>query len=108
LMTINNPHLTQTVASLAQGLAAKMGLPLQAGQGITNYLLYGLAMKQSTIDGINDAFWWATIGTVIALILSLFVRRVKVEKSRPMLPKPEDQPNAGYLVESKEPRLVHT
>jgi EmrB/QacA subfamily drug resistance transporter len=108
LMTINNPHLTQTVASLAQGLAAKMGLPLQAGQGITNYLLYGLAMKQSTIDGINDAFWWATIGTVIALILSLFVRRVKVEKSRPMLPKPEDQPNAGYLVESKEPRLVRT
>ena len=85
-----------------------MGLPLQAGQGVTNYLLYGLAMNQSTIDDINDAFWWATLGTDCAHSVPV-VRRVKVGKARPLLPKPDDMPNARYLVESKETGSVpHT
>ncbi|WP_084171373.1 DHA2 family efflux MFS transporter permease subunit [Alicyclobacillus contaminans] len=103
VVTINNPHLAQNLAMLSQGFAVKMGLPTAAGQSVTDYLLYSLAMQQSTIEGINDAFWWATIGTIIALILSLFIRRVKFSAVRTQPPKPaiDDSAPRKYLNETR-------
>lgn len=44
---------------------------------MTTYTLYGLAQQQSAIMGINDAFVVATALTVLALLVSFFLRKLK-------------------------------
>jgi EmrB/QacA subfamily drug resistance transporter len=95
-LTVSNPSLTNTLNQLAHGLASHLGQSLYAGQAAAKYMLYGLAMKQSTIDGINDAFIVATGLTLVALLLSLFIRRVKVEKRAPQtVAAPQPAPASG-------------
>jgi len=70
-----NPNLSHVVQSLGQGLAFHLGQTAHAGTAIMAQLLYGLALQQSTVMGINDSFTVATVLTVIALIASFFLRR---------------------------------
>jgi EmrB/QacA subfamily drug resistance transporter len=79
-VTSANPILAQKMTMLGTGLAATTGLPAAAGQTVATQMLYGLAMKQSTIEGINDAFLYATLFAAIALVLAFFIKRVKVVK----------------------------
>ncbi|MGZ6525543.1 MAG: MFS transporter, partial [Tumebacillaceae bacterium] len=76
-VSTSNPHLTQMIQQLTQGITAHMGLTSDLGSSVTTYLLYGMTMQQSSIEGINDAFVVATGLTVAALLLSFFLRRVK-------------------------------
>ncbi|WP_347338387.1 DHA2 family efflux MFS transporter permease subunit [Tumebacillus amylolyticus] len=76
-VTNANPILSQKMTMLGQGFAASAGLPTQAGQSVMTQMIYGLAMKESTINGINDAFLYATIFAVIALVLAFFIKRVQ-------------------------------
>lgn len=76
-ITMNNPVMDQQVTGMGQGLAALAGLPVQAENGIVQQLIYGMAMKQSMIEGINDAFVVATGIAGVALVLAFFLKRVK-------------------------------
>jgi hypothetical protein len=67
----------EQISGIGQAISAIGGLPTQAGSGVASQLLYGIAMKQATIDGINDSFIVATGITIVALILSFFIKRVK-------------------------------
>ncbi|PWK09596.1 DHA2 family efflux MFS transporter permease subunit [Tumebacillus permanentifrigoris] len=79
-VTTANPLLAQKMSALGQGLAASTGLPASAGQTVATQMLYGNAMKLSTIQGINDAFLYATGFAMIALVLAFFIKRVKLQK----------------------------
>ncbi len=95
-LTVNNLSVVDTLNNLAHALASQLGQPLAAGQAAAKYVLYGLVMKQSTIDGINDSFIVATALSLVALVLSPFVRRVRV---KPDTPKPGTV-NRGEAVET--------
>src|SRR5262249_14532505 len=75
--TSTNPFITGELARLGQGIAAMAHLPTAVGNKLLSVMLYGTAMKESTISGINDAFLIATGITFIALVLAFFIRRVK-------------------------------
>lgn len=75
VMRSTNPFLQATVTRMAQMFGGLLQ-SLQAGEQAVTQLLYGVVAQQSTIQGINDAFLVATGITLIALILSAFIRRV--------------------------------
>ncbi|XJZ28973.1 DHA2 family efflux MFS transporter permease subunit [Bacillota bacterium Lsc_1132] len=72
-----NPYIASTFAQIGQGMASIAHLPLAAGQQLGSYLIYGQAMKQATIDGINDSFIVATGIAFVAFILAFFIKRAR-------------------------------
>ncbi|WP_442955800.1 DHA2 family efflux MFS transporter permease subunit [Paenibacillus sp. y28] len=77
----SNTYISGAFQSLSTTMAAVSGLPAEAGSALVIQTLYGLTMKESTIKGINDAFLVALLFTALALVLSLFLRRVKHPKT---------------------------
>lgn len=69
-----NPQFMDTVHRIAQGIAGALGQPIQAANGIATQLIYGQAMQNATVGGINDAYITAAGIALVALILSLFLR----------------------------------
>jgi EmrB/QacA subfamily drug resistance transporter len=80
-VTAANSYIAQTVHQLGQGLAVMAGIPPAGGDALAVQTLYGLASQESAISGINDAFIVATGITIVGLIFSFFVRRVKHAKT---------------------------
>ncbi|UOF89250.1 DHA2 family efflux MFS transporter permease subunit [Fodinisporobacter ferrooxydans] len=78
-ISASNPFVYQFLQGLGQMLSANLQQLPQVGQSLALNVLYGIMMQQSTIEGINDAFIVATILTVIALVLSFFLRRVRAQ-----------------------------
>jgi EmrB/QacA subfamily drug resistance transporter len=76
-MNITDPALSATLQQFGSALASQLGQTAQAGQALVSQMMYGLVMQQSTIDATNDAFLVATAITVLALVLSFFIRRVR-------------------------------
>ncbi|TXK86091.1 DHA2 family efflux MFS transporter permease subunit [Paenibacillus sp. N3.4] len=72
-----NPYIVGEISRLGHGIAAMAHIPVEAGNKLISTLLYATAVKDSTINGINDAFLIATGITVVALVFSFFIRRVK-------------------------------
>jgi EmrB/QacA subfamily drug resistance transporter len=81
-ITSYNPVAVQTMQMMGLHFANQIGQPQQVGNSIALEVIHGMMMKQSTIDGINDAFIVATILTVIALLLSFFLKRIKPQEKR--------------------------
>ncbi|CAM3957013.1 DHA2 family efflux MFS transporter permease subunit [Alicyclobacillus pomorum] len=77
-----NPQMYYTMHSMAQGLAAQLGQPLQTGMAIAQQMLYGMAMQRATVQGIDDAFLVATGIACVSFIMSLFLRRAKKAASK--------------------------
>lgn len=77
VVSSTNPIMTEQLSGVGQGLAAASGVPAAAGTTIAQQLMYGMAMKQSMIEGINDSFLVATGIAAVALLLSFFIKRVK-------------------------------
>ncbi|NRF93518.1 DHA2 family efflux MFS transporter permease subunit [Paenibacillus frigoriresistens] len=77
VVTSSQPQIVSMLQGLSAGLASMAGIPEQAGQSLALQSLYGIAMKESTIKGINDAFLVATLFALIALVLSFFISRAK-------------------------------
>ncbi|MFC5451775.1 DHA2 family efflux MFS transporter permease subunit [Paenibacillus aestuarii] len=75
--TSTNPYIVDELSRLSQGFAAIAHLPAAIGGELVSVLLYATAVKESTINGINDAFLIATGITAVALVLAFFIRRVK-------------------------------
>lgn len=64
-LTLSNPWIMEQVARLKQVLGGESGVV---------QVLYGMAAKQSTVDGINDAFLVATGLAALALIMAFFLK----------------------------------
>ncbi|UJF31645.1 DHA2 family efflux MFS transporter permease subunit [Paenibacillus hexagrammi] len=75
--TSTNPSIVSQLSHLSQGFAVMAHLPVETAGKLVSTLLYATAMKESTINGINDAFIIATAITAVALVLSFFISRVK-------------------------------
>ncbi|GFZ77537.1 MFS transporter [Paenibacillus marchantiophytorum] len=75
--TSTNPFTLSELSRLGNGIAAMAHIPVAAGTKLVSTLLYATSVKDSTINGINDAFLIATGITAVALILSFFISRVK-------------------------------
>ncbi|MGX4585168.1 DHA2 family efflux MFS transporter permease subunit [Paenibacillus chitinolyticus] len=81
-LSLSNPNYNPSgLESMGAAFAQQMGQSLAAGKAYASQVLYGLVTKQSTIQGINDAFVVATGLTIVALVVSLFFRRVAHGKS---------------------------
>lgn len=76
-LTLNNAIATETIGSFNAGITAMAGLPSEVGGAYAMSILGGLAAKESTIGGINDAFLVATYITIIGIVFSLFLNRPK-------------------------------
>ncbi|MFS0838234.1 DHA2 family efflux MFS transporter permease subunit [Paenibacillus sp. 1P03SA] len=76
-LSLSNPNYNPSgLESMGAAFAQQMGQSLAAGKAYASQMLYGLVTKQSTIQGINDAFVVATGLTIVALVVSFFFRRV--------------------------------
>ncbi|MEY9093444.1 DHA2 family efflux MFS transporter permease subunit [Paenibacillus sp. RC84] len=81
-LSLSNPNYNPSgLDSMGAAFAQQMGQSLAAGKAYASQMLYGLVTKQSTIQGINDAFVVATGLTIVALVVSFFFRRVAHGKS---------------------------
>lgn len=60
--------------SQMQGLSGHLG---GADQSVGIQLIYGLIMKHATIQGINDSFIIATGLSILALVLSFFLKKTR-------------------------------
>jgi EmrB/QacA subfamily drug resistance transporter len=76
-VTTSNPIIVSEITRLGNGIAAMSGGSPEMGTRIVIGQLYGSAMKESTINGINDAFVIATLITGVALVLAFFIRRAR-------------------------------
>jgi EmrB/QacA subfamily drug resistance transporter len=77
VMTTSNTHINGIFNELVQYFTIQLHDSVTAGTVLAREALYGLAIQQSTIEGINDAFWWATIGCGIAFVMAFFIRHIK-------------------------------
>ena len=72
-ITTTNPIIVDKLAQMGQSVAALTG-SAQAGNALSSQMLFGQVSKLSVINGINDAFWIATLLTAVALVLSFFLQ----------------------------------
>lgn len=77
LVSKTDPMLMNQLQALGSSMAQSAGLSAHAGQTIGAQALLGQALQQSTIEGINDAFYIATVLAFIALVLSFFLKTPK-------------------------------
>jgi EmrB/QacA subfamily drug resistance transporter len=76
-LTVNNAIATENIGKFDSAVAAVTGLPDDVSSAYAMTILGGLATKESTISGINDAFVVATLITIIGIVCSLFLKRPK-------------------------------
>ncbi|MFT9428145.1 MAG: DHA2 family efflux MFS transporter permease subunit [Sporolactobacillus sp.] len=86
-MTLANTALTQQLGADGAAVAGSQHLSLTSGQGLMVQLLNGKIAQLATIQGINDAFVVATGLTVVALILSFFIKRSTPSRKKPIQEK---------------------
>lgn len=79
-VTSTNPFIMDWVHQTGAQLAAEAGLTPTQGGSLAVTTLYSQASKLASINGINDAFIFATALSGIALVLSFFMGSTKSRK----------------------------
>lgn len=79
-MNASDPFFMNSFHLFVQKVAATLHLSQDQAQQQALTILSGKMTQQGTIQGINDAFYWATAISVIGLILSFFLRDVRKDK----------------------------
>lgn len=79
-MNTSDPFFMNSFHLFVQKVAVTLHLSQDEAQQQALTILSGKMTQQSTIQGINDAFYWATAISVIGLILSFFLRDVRKDK----------------------------
>ncbi|WDL88096.1 DHA2 family efflux MFS transporter permease subunit [Priestia aryabhattai] len=79
-MNTSDPFFMDSFHLFVQKVAATLHLSQDQAQQQALTILSGKMTQQGTIQGINDAFYWATAISVIGLILSFFLRDVRKDK----------------------------
>ncbi|MDR6998438.1 EmrB/QacA subfamily drug resistance transporter [Neobacillus niacini] len=80
LITSTNPFIAGKVSQIGQGIAALAHVPLETGNQLGLFMIYGQTMKQATIEGINDSFVVATAIAAVALVLAFFIKRARIKE----------------------------
>jgi hypothetical protein len=75
-----DPAYSDHFYSALSGFAQAVGLPAEQAQSLMTSTLYGQAAQYASVQGINDAFLWATAFAFVGLILSFFLRDVRKDK----------------------------
>lgn len=101
-VTTSHPQIESMLQEISAALAAMAGMPAQAGQALAIQTLYGKALLESTIKGINDAFLVATLFALIGLLLSFFISNPKREKVE-LLPQPPAENHDRIILEPAKP-----
>jgi DHA2 family multidrug resistance protein len=81
-----NPQFQQSLMDQTVHLSQQLGIPIEQAQSTIASSLYGQVGLQSSIAGIQDAFYWTTGITVVAFILSFFLTDVR-KKRKPSVTK---------------------
>lgn len=81
-MDTTNPTFMQSFGELVHKIATELHIPLAQAKTQAVTMLAGQVKMESTVQGINDAFFWATIISVAGLVLSFFLRDVRKDKDR--------------------------
>ncbi|WP_068616678.1 DHA2 family efflux MFS transporter permease subunit [Paenibacillus tuaregi] len=81
-MDTTNPTFMQSFGELVNRIATELHIPLAQAKTQAVTMLAGQVKMESTVQGINDAFYWATIISVAGLVLSFFLRDVRKDKDR--------------------------
>jgi DHA2 family multidrug resistance protein len=90
-----DPQFQQSFMDQAIQMSQQLGISIEQAQSTIASSLYGQISLQSSMVGIQDAFYWTTGITVLALILSFFLTDVrKKEKTK--------QPNIRELEKPKQ------
>lgn len=89
VVTTANQPIYENVTQFGHLLASASGLPESQGQALATQTLYGIAAKNSAIQGINDAFLVATLIALVGLVLSFFLRRARPNDMETMVSKAE-------------------
>lgn len=79
-MNTSDPFFMNSFHLFVQKVAATLHLSQDQAQQQALTILSGKMTQQGTIQGINDAFYWATAISVIGLTLSFFLRDVRKDK----------------------------
>ncbi|MDQ0197844.1 DHA2 family efflux MFS transporter permease subunit [Neobacillus ginsengisoli] len=79
VITSTNPFIASKMAQIGQGLSSLVQVPAAVGNQLATYMIYGQTMKQATIEGINDAFIFASGIAFVGLILAFFIKRARVK-----------------------------
>ncbi|MDI3257067.1 MAG: DHA2 family efflux MFS transporter permease subunit [Kyrpidia sp.] len=77
-----DPAVQQSLQRAAGMVSATTGLPPVQSRDLVADGLYGELARQAAVQGIDDAFWWATGFTVAGLVFSLFLRDVRRDRRR--------------------------
>ncbi|MCL6636764.1 MAG: DHA2 family efflux MFS transporter permease subunit [Alicyclobacillus sp.] len=72
--TALNPYLYNTVHGVGSLLAIETGQPQDNAMTLAQQIFYGYLAKLAEVGGINDAFMLATLLSVVALVLSAFLK----------------------------------
>lgn len=89
-MDTTDPTFMDSFSVLVNRIAAAAHLPLSEAKTQAAAALAGQAKLQATVIGINDAFFWTTIISVVGLGLSVFLRDVRKDKPKRTLHSPEE------------------
>ncbi|WP_433946205.1 DHA2 family efflux MFS transporter permease subunit [Paenibacillus sp. SN-8-1] len=81
-MDTTNPTFMQSFSELVNKIATELHIPLAQAKTQAVTMLAGQVKMEATVQGINDAFFWATIISVAGLFLSFFLRDVRKDKDR--------------------------
>jgi EmrB/QacA subfamily drug resistance transporter len=90
-MNTADPFFMNSFNGFVQKIAMSMHLPLSEAQQTAVKVLFGKASQQSSVNGINDAFIWATIISAIGFVLSFFLRDVRKDKAKAAVQPPKEE-----------------
>lgn len=77
---IMDPSFSQSFQLFTGSVAGATGMQGTQAQETATMLLFGQLSKEASVMGINDAFFWATGFSIVALVLSVFLRDVRKDK----------------------------
>jgi DHA2 family multidrug resistance protein len=93
-----DPQFQQSYMDQAIQMSQQLGISIEQAQSTIASSLYGQISLQSSMAGIQDAFYWTTGITVLAFILSFFLKDVRKKGKTPpiqshpvKLEKPQDE-----------------
>ncbi|MBP1999283.1 DHA2 family multidrug resistance protein [Paenibacillus shirakamiensis] len=81
-MDTTDPGFMQGFMELVNKIASAAHIPLAQAKTQAATALAGQVKLESSVQGINDAFFWATMISVVGLVLSFFLRDVRKDKVR--------------------------
>ncbi|MNS44510.1 Multidrug export protein EmrB [compost metagenome] len=81
-MDTTNPTFMQSFGELVNKIATELHIPVAQAKTQAVTMLAGHVKMEATVQGINDAFFWATLISVAGLVLSFFLRDVRKDKDR--------------------------